>query len=72
MREDVATLFRESLHLDRRRGHLPHRHEERERGGEKKEFVRSFATVIINLPFKPWLALQLRVWPMEMPDHAFW
>ena len=38
--------------------------------GEKKEFVRSFATVIINLPFKPWLALQLRVWPMEMPGNA--
>ena len=45
---------------------------ERERKGEKKEFVRSFATVIINLPFKPWPALQFRVWPMEMPGDAFW
>ena len=29
--------------------------------GKKKEFVRSFATVIITLPFKPRLALQFRV-----------
>ena len=40
--------------------------------GEKKEFVRSFATVIKIHAAQAVACIAFRVWPMEMPVNTFW